>query len=647
MDSWGGENPFIAGAQASPLSSDWSGLFANKLATQSWWASQDTPFAYGPDNSVGGSFDYDPGGTPGSPYGPISGLTNRLIDSDINNWLQREHPELFDFTGGVQYGGVAGAGKVGQDPNFGQFAKTPEVYAEIQAAANKYGVPANFLQAIIAKESSGNWAANSRPVSVGSRNGQRIHGYVGVFENAAKAWGFNFDALIGNRAGQIEMLASGLRRMYDQLHKQKPEWGWLNVAAMHYSGDPTMQYTPGDSYQHGTTAQYVAQMEGWWKALDAKAGNTWSNYTSVGQNTGIGSPQTQTWGQYSKWDQAIVGLAANTGAPANLMKSILRFGQENGLGYSNNFDQQFAPAMTTLANNYRQTGDWDKAAAATLGVSTSSPQFAKVEAYWDELNADMSGVFGGQGSQDRGAVNQMEAIWGGRDYSISQGHGPSAFANAHPGWYEYSRNVLGYLGHPGIDVVFPRGTPMFSPVSGTVITSGGTSSYSFYGNGSPGVGQLRIRLDNGDELILGHMQRISVQAGSRVTPGMAVGTSGGDGTGDHLHLEYRRPNSQFGGGWEAVDPKLALSGSFTGYNQGARTGLGYTQPLTFQNLMRAGASGMPLPSGATFVQGGGNSSWTNWLRNAMQGNDVQQNRAGGINYGNIYSSLGGGIQQGS
>lgn len=626
-------------AQQSPLAqADWSKLFQDQVPETGWWNDTPSPFAYGPELNLGRSFDYDPGSV-GTMYGAESGMTQKVIDANIENWLRREHPELYDFTTGVQYGGVAGVGTVAQDPNFGRFSQDPSVYAEIQAAADQYGVPANFLQAIIAKESSGDWASNSRPVC-GIR-GQCIHGYVGVFEDAAASWGFNFDALTGDRAGQIAMLASGLRGMYDRLHAQNPEWGWLNVAANHYSGDPTMQYTPGDSYQHGTTRQYVAEAQKWWQDLDAMAGNTWSNYTDPTQNTGIGSPQTTSWGRYAQWDEALVGVSANQGAPANLLKAVLRYGDETGGNYSSNFDGAFVLVAETITNNYRSTGSWDEAIAATFGMTTSDPGFRRIKQYWDELNADGSGIFGGT-PQNPNAVPsvQYQAVWGGGERKINQEHGPTGFSLG-PGraFYEYSVGVLGTWGHPGIDVGMPRGTQLYAPVAGTVIRAGGTGSYE---EEMGGEGELRIRTDSGHDLILGHMWNINVNVGDRVTPGMAVGTSG-YANGDHLHLEYRVPNPAMGSGWEAIDPRQALGGQFTGFHQGARTGLGYTQPMTFQALMRAGASGQPIPSGPVYSQGGGNSAWTTWLRNEMLGLGNPDTSSGVFDYGSIYNISSGGV----
>ncbi len=596
---------------------------------------------YGYSGAGQRGLDYAPGGY-GSTYAPESGLTNKVIDAEIEGWMRAKFPELYDFTGGGLIQGGAGVGKVGQ--GIGQFSKTPEVYQELQAAANRYGVPVNFLQAIIAHESSGDWAYNNRAPFIGTR-GERILPYVGVFESAAKSWGFNFDSLIGNRAGQIMMLASGLRGMYDRLRAQNPSYGWEQVSNYHYSGNPTGSYTPGDAYQYGTTNEYTGRVMSWWRQLDQQAGNTWSNYTDVNQNTGVGSPQNAQWGRYAQYDQAFVGLSGASTAPANLLKAMFRYGNERGANYGSNFDQNFAPLATTLANNYRASGDWNVALAATLGVPADSQQARQVKIYWDELNADMSGVFGGTPLPGGGGtMTQVNAVWGGGDRQINQEHGPTAFSLGAGRWmYEYSVGVLGTYGHPGIDVGMPAGTRLYSPVSGTVIRAGNTGSYNNYGPAlGPVTGELRIRTDSGHDLILGHTAGINVKVGDRVTPGMQVGLSG-NMNGDHLHLEYRIPDTSMGSGWRAVDPRQALGGQFTGYNQGARTGLGYTTPLTFQNLMLFAAQGKPIPSGATFSQGGGNSTWTNWLANTMRGIQNQDTRSGQLDYSKIYSMSGAGV----
>jgi murein DD-endopeptidase MepM/ murein hydrolase activator NlpD len=152
-----------------------------------------------------------------------------------------------------------------------------------------------------------------------------------------------------------------------------------------------------------------------------------------------------------------------------------------------------------------------------------------------------------------GPLGDLTAIWGYLDFPISQEYGHTPFSLSRPDWYWYGRflGLDGYA-HPGLDIGMPAGTPLYSPVNGTVTVSGGTGYYTFYGNGGPGVGQLSIVTDEGHEVILGHMGRITVEAGDRVSVGQFVGLSGGM-NGDHLHLETRE--RQAGGYFRVVDPR--------------------------------------------------------------------------------------------
>lgn len=157
---------------------------------------------------------------------------------------------------------------------------------------------------------------------------------------------------------------------------------------------------------------------------------------------------------------------------------------------------------------------------------------------------------------DGGPLDGLAAIWGNKEFPISQEFGHTDFSILHFAWYAYG---LGYgldgYEHPGLDVAMPAGTWLYSPVEGTVKISGGTPYYTFYGNGSPNVGELLIETDDGDEVILGHMGRIAVNAGDRVEVGQFVGLSGGD-NGDHLHLEVRE--LEFGVWHRIVDPRKSF-----------------------------------------------------------------------------------------
>lgn len=670
MDSWSkttsqgtvgrGTDEWNTLMQKSPLAAaDWSSYFQGQVPSQGWWTQVQPPFAYGPSGNLGESFDYDPGGT-GSPYGPTSGLTMQMINSDIDQWLMREHPELFDFTSDWQSGGVASVGNVGRMHNgqqFGQFDEAAD--RDILAAAQKHGIPVNFMKAIVARESSGNWTRDAHIRHVASRN-EGIHPYTGVMETTARAWGLHNEwlAASGNRAAQLDIMGYGLRRLYDNLHSQNPQYGWLQVAATWYSGDPTAATTPSDSYQYGTTQEYIRDIENWWKGLDADAGNTWSNFTSTGQGTGVASPNVREWGNVNRYDDIVAAAAQQYGVPANLIKAVMR-AESNGdaravspagatglmqvmpMHVGGDQSVLFDPATNIdvgariLMDNYRRFGSWENAVKAYLAGTPNSTAvdahgtgvdtyWQRVNSYWNELRADGSGIYGGPASPDAGPMLQLEAIWGGGAPNVTQ-----PFANpSGNGLYGYGTSMgLNGSQHTGVDYGFPRGTPLYSPVSGVVEYAGPEQGFKTYvGNRGdaagaiwrPDSGAVIIRMDNGHQIIFGHNDKNLVQTGQRVTPGMQIALSGAM-FGDHLHLEYRIPDSSMPNGWKLVDPAQALSGVYSGTHQGAKTGLGYTQPLTFQNLMRAGASGAAIPSGSIYSFGGGRSAWNTWLRQAMSG----------------------------
>ena len=91
--------------------------------------------------------------------------------------------------------------------------------------------------------------------------------------------------------------------------------------------------------------------------------------------------------------------------------------------------------------------------------------------------------------------------------------------------------------HPGIDLAAPYGTPVYATADGTVLRAG-------WNNG--GYGNL-VEIDHGRGIVTryGHMSKIVVAEGQRVTRGQQVGFVGSTGrsTGNHLHYEVRIDNS--------------------------------------------------------------------------------------------------------
>jgi murein DD-endopeptidase MepM/ murein hydrolase activator NlpD len=91
--------------------------------------------------------------------------------------------------------------------------------------------------------------------------------------------------------------------------------------------------------------------------------------------------------------------------------------------------------------------------------------------------------------------------------------------------------------HPGIDLAAPYGTPVYATADGTVLRAGWNSG---------GYGNL-VEIDHGRGIVTryGHMSKILVRAGQKVTRGQEVGEVGSTGrsTGNHLHYEVRIDNS--------------------------------------------------------------------------------------------------------
>jgi murein DD-endopeptidase MepM/ murein hydrolase activator NlpD len=87
--------------------------------------------------------------------------------------------------------------------------------------------------------------------------------------------------------------------------------------------------------------------------------------------------------------------------------------------------------------------------------------------------------------------------------------------------------------HAGIDLSGPSGTPIYATADGTVSEAGWNSG---------GYGNL-VKVDHGRgiETRYGHLSKMTVRAGERVTRGQLIGRMGSTGrsTGSHLHYEVR------------------------------------------------------------------------------------------------------------
>jgi peptidoglycan glycosyltransferase len=92
------------------------------------------------------------------------------------------------------------------------------------------------------------------------------------------------------------------------------------------------------------------------------------------------------------------------------------------------------------------------------------------------------------------------------------------------------------IGHPGIDLNAPSGSPVYAADTGVIIFAGWTGGVG-YGNA------ILIDHGNGYQTLYAHLSQVSTHCGAKVEQGKLIGLSGntGNSTGPHLHFEVRVP----------------------------------------------------------------------------------------------------------
>jgi murein DD-endopeptidase MepM/ murein hydrolase activator NlpD len=167
-------------------------------------------------------------------------------------------------------GGIGGAPGGGGPPvgtAGGVYGAVDAHNAEVQRAADQYGVPGNLLKAMLIRESSGNWEANNTN-RCDIRPGKCMLPFVGVFDEAAASVGFDYQQMIGNKQLQINAMAAILARDYGNYGS------WEAAASNYLTGNP-YAYQTGQSDPEGTISAttYVGKLMADWKAMDALGGS--------------------------------------------------------------------------------------------------------------------------------------------------------------------------------------------------------------------------------------------------------------------------------------------------------------------------------------------------------------------------------------
>jgi murein DD-endopeptidase MepM/ murein hydrolase activator NlpD len=123
---------------------------------------------------------------------------------------------------------------------------------------------------------------------------------------------------------------------------------------------------------------------------------------------------------------------------------------------------------------------------------------------------------------------------------------PGQISNCGFCWPAYGTVSRGFkIGHKGLDILVPTGTPVYAAKSGTVL---------YAGNKLSGFGNVVI-IDHGGGVatVYGHNSRFLVKSGDCVTCGQQIACAGqtGRATAPHCHFEIRQ-------GGRALDPKPML-----------------------------------------------------------------------------------------
>lgn len=222
-----------------------------------------------------------------------------------------------------------------------------------------------------------------------------------------------------------------------------------------------------------------------------------------------------------------------------------------------------------LADNYRRWGSWDKAAAAYLGAIDANGNITGAadahgttgNAYVQRFNENLARLKAAgarQAAGGRTTAPGFAALWGGGAAPVTQEFGHTEFSQgAGAPIYEYGAQ-FGHSGHTGLDIGLADGSKVYTPVGGTVVYSGGTGYYKDEAGRDPArSGEFRLRLDDGSELIIGHMGELDPSlVGRRVEAGQYIGLSG-TANGPHIHVEYRVRDASTPSGWRIVDPRTA------------------------------------------------------------------------------------------
>lgn len=209
---------------------------------------------------------------------------------------------------------------------------------------------------------------------------------------------------------------------------------------------------------------------------------------------------------------------------------------------------------STFEARYRKINDAVISGVVGSRLTGNDPYGAKavLDAHKDELHPEVvrqlqAAVNAGVMPQEarRGAEDVVNSILGGVVGGAGGGYSPPVSGPITSGFGHRVQPTAGATTeHGGIDYGVPVGTSVSAAGAGEVVTAGPSGGY---GNA------VRIRHENGDITLYGHLSAVGVKVGDQVSAGQALGKSGATGTttGPNLHFGLYRNGV-------AVDPRSAF-----------------------------------------------------------------------------------------
>lgn len=361
---------------------------------------------------------------------------------------------------------------------------------------------------------------------------------------------------------------------FDTLGGSNP-FAAFEQAAANLAAQPTLPepQTPAGSPTSGGSGVGAAGAQGSWGVHE----NYRELLTRVAQEYGLDPDEVAAFAQIETGHlpaEQVAGATSSAGAMGILQVMPFHFkpGQNGydpetnvrvGLAFYKQMRDRFGPGLAAAAYhggpgaivNGRARDD------NSDGHMTSAQYAAQWQKNYDRIKATAPPQATGAGYA--GSAEGVASLYGGTVPPITQAFGRTDFSTGSgSGIYDFGSEMgLDGDSHTGWDVGSAVGTKFYMPkgLSGTVTIAGCTQAGCYYTDEQRGAGEgrgeLRIKLDNGYELILGHNSAINVKPGDRVTAGMLLGLTG-YANGAHQHVEVRVPDRSTASGWRIVDPSV-------------------------------------------------------------------------------------------